>query len=98
MSSVQSGAILSRRVNLQLGSMEAEEVEDEASWAPVSVSLHNLSVGGVRVIPVDLAVLVQVLQALQHVFEDGGDGGLVQDAGLVLPPRDDVLDDVQHGA
>lgn len=46
----------------------------------------------------DLAVLVQVLQALQHVFEDGGDGGLVQDAGLVLPPRDDVLDDVQHGA
>lgn len=68
--------------------------------APVSVSLHNLSGGwgGVRVIPVDLAVLVQVLQALQHVFEDGGDGGLVQDAGLVLPPRDDVLDDVQHGA
>lgn len=46
----------------------------------------------------DLAILVQVLQAFEHVFEDGGDGGLVQDAGLVLPPRDDVLDDVQHRA
>lgn len=104
MSSVQNGAILYSRVNLQPGSVEAEEVEEEekeASWAaalPVSVSLHNLSGGGGFVLPVDLAVLVQVLQALQHVFEDGGDGGLVQDAGLVLPPRDDVLDDVQHGA
>lgn len=48
--------------------------------------------------PVDLSILVEVLQAFQHVLQHSGDGGLVQDAGLVFPSGDDVFDHVQHGA
>lgn len=46
----------------------------------------------------DLSILVEVLQAFQHVLQHGGDGGLVQDASLVFPAGDDVFDHVQHRA
>lgn len=49
-------------------------------------------------LPVDLSVLVEVLQAFQHILQHSGYGGLVQDAGLVFPSGDDVLDHIQHRA
>lgn len=51
-----------------------------------------------ELLPVDLPVLVEVLQAFKHVLQHSGDSGLVQNAGLVLPSGDDVFDHVQHGA
>lgn len=46
----------------------------------------------------NLPVFVEVLQPLQHFFQDGGDACLIQHSGLVLTTRDDMLDDVQHRA
>lgn len=46
----------------------------------------------------DLSVLVEVLQAFQHILQHSGYGGLVQDAGLVFPSGDDVFDHIQHRA
>lgn len=46
----------------------------------------------------DLPVLVEVLQPLQDLLQDGGDAGLVQHPGLVFTARDDMLDDVQDRA
>jgi len=50
------------------------------------------------VLPVDLPVLVEVLQAFKHIFQHRGYTGLIQDAGLVFPSWDDMLDHVQHRA
>ena len=46
----------------------------------------------------NLPVFVKVLQSLQDFFQDGSDAGLVQHSGFVLSARDDMFDDVQHGA
>lgn len=62
--------------------------------SPVTLLYDNTEL----LLPVDLSVLVQVLQALEHVFQHGGYAGLVQDARLVFASRDDMLDHVQHGA
>lgn len=57
-----------------------------------------LRLGTDELLPVDLPVLVEVLQSFQHILQHRGYGGLVQDAGLVFPSGDDVFDHVQHGA
>lgn len=64
----------------------------------VSVLLLYQCGGPWILLPVDLSVLVKVLQALKHIFQHGGYAGLVQDACLVLASWDDMLDDVQHWA
>lgn len=66
--------------------------------SPVSVLLEYQSTGPWFLLPVDLSVLVEILQAFEHVFQHRGYAGLVQDARLVFASRDDVLDHVQHGA
>ena len=48
--------------------------------------------------PVNLSILVKVLQALQHLSQDGGNAGLIQHPVLMFPTGDDMLDDVQHRA
>lgn len=49
-------------------------------------------------LPVDLPVLVQILQTLQHVSQHRGYAGFVQDTRLVFTSRDDMFDYVQHWA
>lgn len=51
-----------------------------------------------ELLPVDLSILVQVLQAFKHVLQHSSYGGLVQNARLVFPSGDDVFDHIQHGA
>lgn len=51
-----------------------------------------------ELLPVDLSVLVEILQAFKHVLQHSSNGGLVQNAGLVFPSGDDMFDHVQHGA
>ena len=48
--------------------------------------------------PVNLSILVKVLQALQYLSQNGGNAGLIQHPVLVFPTGDDMLDDVQHRA
>lgn len=68
----------------------------------LKIEKHNsfilLRLGTDELLPVDLSVLVEVLQSFQNILQHRGYGGLVQDAGLVLPSGDDVFDHVQHGA
>ena len=46
----------------------------------------------------DLAVAVEVLEALQHLLHHGGDGGLAEHAVFAVLVLHPVLDDVQKGA
>ena len=48
--------------------------------------------------PVDLAVAVEVLEALQHLLHHGGNGGLAEHAVFAVLALHPVLDDVQKGA
>lgn len=79
-----------RSENIHLRSWPSNNTETSVSDLPQLITDELL--------PVDLSVLVKVLQAFQHILQHRGYGGLVQDAGLVFPSGDDVFDHIQHRA